>query len=205
MGFPAQRRVKMKAVGSFDIQTSIAVGAAVSYSFYANSINDISITAGGTDRPLGYNQWEAFYNRYIVSGAKMWFKVVFSSSTIAHAAPFRVSVTLDDDNAYQPAVGTLLEAGMTRAKICHVASISDPHMVSVSGRGFSARKMFNVGSLTSNPNVGATFGSDPTQKAYYRLHIENMGTANWSDGVAKVFWTWKGMVHFQEPKDLPTS
>jgi len=205
LGFPAQRRVPMKCVGSFDVLTTVNAGAAIDYVFNANSISDITITAGGTNRPLGYDQWKLFYNRYIVTGAKMFFKVVFSYSTATHAIPFRVAVTLDDDNAFQPATGTLMEQGLTKTKIVHVASISDSHVTNIAGRGFSCRKYFNITDVKDNPNVGAVFDNDPTQRAYYRLRLENMGGINWTNGVAKVFWTWKGMVHFQEPKDLPTS
>lgn len=212
-GFPAQRAVNFVCRNSQVVDfANFLSGDTYTYSFKANGLQDITKSFGGTDRPLGYNEWATFYNRYAIVGSKLSVTVEFiqktdsvGQQTAMYTSPFRLILRLDDDDSVVD-VAAAIEQGpaFTRTKLmnCTNAGIVPPVHLK---KGFSAKKFFNTSAILSDDRCTAPFGQDPEQKAFYQLVFQNVSPITVETIQFKFWWTWQGKAILKEPKDLAVS
>ena len=201
-GFPQTRRITMKYCDSVPV-----AGIANSLSYYlfsANSIYDPNRTGGG-HQPVGHDQWNLFYNHYVVVGSK--FKCTFSSSvTGASNSGMTFGIMLDDSSTapVTNSISHLIESRKSKYLSYNFAS-STASRLPVITQTYSAKKFFNVADVKDNfTRIGADFGVDPADEAYFRVWF----------GMNNVLDTQQSMnllievdyiVFLSEPKELPQS
>lgn len=172
IAFSRSQVVKLR----YSQQVSLNPTTANAYIIYrANSINDPAATrsasVGGTPdhRPLGYNQWAAVYNHYIVLGSKIRVKASSGNSSNPTTAGGIISILLSDQATPNTNPTTVFEQGRTSYK--QMASNSNDGSISVM-KTFSPKKFFNISKLKDNVDLlGAPMASDPTEEAYYHLQF----------------------------------
>ncbi len=130
------------------------------YVYRGNSINDPNFTGTG-GRPVGYNEWQGFYNRYRVIGSSINLDITGSTATTICVFP------------------SLSSAGVTG----YADAVSQPYArwVNVAGSGgFNVRRLFNkIGTskisgqkILQDDLYGASFTSDPSAAWYWCLNMD---------------------------------
>lgn len=196
VGFPTNRVVKMRYCQQ-DLLTSTS-GALITKLFKANSIFDPDQAVGG-HQPLGYDQWSAFYNHYVVIGSKINFEVAWSAGT---TTPVTVGVYLSDDTSLAGTTALELQEQGKSRNLVLAPSLSNP--TRSLNLGYSAKKFFNVNDIKDNlDRLGAEFSSDPGELAYFAIYMES--TDEGSTSSVRVVTTIDYIVIMSEPKELPQS
>lgn len=190
---PKSKVVKMRYCEQIGINPGI--GAPSGYTFRANDIFDPNYTSTG-HQPMGHDQWSAFYNHYTVLGSKL--TVTMSNQDAADAVI--AGVYLVDDTTAPTTVTTLIEN----------AKGPYGHMDSSGGSGirrltckYSAKKFFRC-DVRDRTDLKASFGSSPTEQAYYTIWAAAMDTlADPGNVVMTVVIDYICLL--TEPKDLSAS
>lgn len=199
IGFPKNKIVKMRYV---DTYTAVADDVYAQVNYRANSIYDPNHLTGG-HQPLGYDQWEQFYNHYVVLGSKITVQL-----TSGYQANNNDSVIfwsyLSDDTTLSPISTTdtsLIENGKAKYRITNGnMQIGKPIVLTTK---YSAKKFFNVDDVKDNlTRLGAAFGANPTEEAYFCFGVGPIsGNTNLS-GRWTFLVTVDYIVEFSEPKEL---
>lgn len=147
--------------------TGASAGNANAWQFRANSIFDPDLTGAG-HQPLGHDQWTLFYNHYCVLGSSI--TATFNCPG-AVTAPFYIGIVLTDDATTGAASGiaqfdTACENKHIRYKL--ITSEDSGKSVSLS---FHADVLKFLGRNQFSSDVKTTFGSNPTEMAYYTLFV----------------------------------
>lgn len=170
--FPANKTVTLKYVVGYYLAPG--VGNAIPYAvFRANSIYDPEYAVGG-HRPLGTDQWNVWYQQYVVTGAKITVKPVLAIAAeqpVAQSPPGVYGIILSRD-PNPPSVSTILdnmEQGLGVWRYTTTSGVSAGKSLSL---GYSARKFWNISNVNDNRvSIGAGFGADPTYQAYWTLYF----------------------------------
>lgn len=197
-GFPREQHAVLKYVDQFTVPQA---APSFVYQLRANSIYDPDLTATG-HQPLGHDQWEKFYNHYVVKGAKIMMEVTAAANSAA--IPTMMGVYLSDDATLlnAPDLLKLCEQGKCNYRLHNgFANISTTKIMN----SYSAKKFFNIKDLKDNVDrLGAPFGYNPTEEAIFNMIFN---TANDSLNLPEfnvIFTVWY-YVTFSEPKELPQS
>lgn len=193
-GQPKFKVMKMRYVEQLSLNAG--VGSIYGYNFRANSIFDPDQSGVG-HQPMGHDQWSAFYNHYVVLGSKI--TVTFSNQ---HAGdPMVCGVFLNDDTTLTSGTLTSLIEN-AKGPYCHLDSAGGAGVRRLSKK-FSAKKFFKC-DVKDRTDLKATFGSNPSEEAYYMVWCAAMNTG--SDPSA-VYATVKidYICLLSEPKDLGPS
>jgi len=178
-GFPQNCIVKMRYCEQILFNTGIS--GATEYNFRANDVYDPNITGGG-HQPMGFDQWMAVFNHFVVLGSKITVTPLYDSATTV-SPPCLIGVGQFDTTGRMAtkALDEITEISATmknRHSYMHLISSNHPKSV----RAFySARKEFQgnpatldklIGSASNSPTeasvftvyaVGATSAVDPAQ------------------------------------------
>lgn len=196
-GFPKNRLVKMRYV-TF-ASTDLGTNTTVDYVFRANNIFDPQYALGG-HKAIGYDQWASFYKQYLVVGSKC--SVQFGSdASINKAIICTVGVS---NNPVDSRIAPIrLETGDTSYIIrSGFTNIGTSRL----SRSFSAKKFFNRKDLKDNwDDLGADFGSGPTEEAYFHVCLGTADTLTASNGSLQTMITIDYWVLLGEPNILPQS
>lgn len=198
---PSKKLVKFKYVDYYDFLPQPSLGApVVSATWRCNDLNDPYDGVGG-HQPYMYDQWAAFYSRFVVLGAKI---TVFPDTDLASndtaVRPMRFWVSLSDDAKSSSFYNTsnngniLWEintpGGRKRSNIGHWNS--DTSTSKYTSRKskyatlkFSAKKFFEVSNVMDkleqlSAPIEATSGgptSAPTNLAYFDVCVAPSGSA----------------------------
>lgn len=199
-GFPKTTLVRMKYVDNTELNPT--VGAIASFTYRANSIYDPQTTIGG-HQPLGYDQWSAFYNHYVVIGSKI--RATFASKTSSPATDgFNIiGINLQDDITYTADLFHMMEQGLTKYNKQSVHT--NAQKVRSVTKGYSAKKFFNISNVLSGAGrYGASIGSNPTEEAFFVVFVGNVNSVIDPEPVT-VLVEIEYLVVWREPKELPTS
>lgn len=204
LGFPKNKIVRMR----FAEGQLLTVNAGATYGeahYHASSIYD-PLTAAGGRQPLGYDQWAAFYNHYVVLGST----ITVTASHIV-GLPVRAIVFgcyLDDDTAAAADWTPIVESGRCAWTVLNPGdSIGSQHNQKSLKCYYSAKKFFNVADVKDNlDRIGAPFGANPADGAFFKIFLASTdkGTLNQNtsfDLTVTIDYT----VMLSEPKDLPYS
>lgn len=189
-GMPRVDRAKIRY--SDVVTVSSTTGILGSYVFRANSIYDPDFTGTG-HQPMSHDTWSTLFNHYTVTGAKM-----------------TITVHPLAGNTTSGVVGIFLNAGSSapygnitgfiEAKRGAYRQIS--HQASKGSRlstKFSARKFFNVSDVKDVGKLGAAFGANPSEEAYFVVYYQDQESSSSS---VRVTVSIDYIVQFSEPKHL---
>lgn len=193
-GQPKSKVVKMRYADQ--IALNAGIGAAAFYTFRAGSIFDPDYTGTG-HQPMGHDQWAQFYNHYVVLGAKI--TVTFSNEDAGD--PMIAGVLLNDDTSLTSAtVTSIIENG--KGAYCHLDTGGGPGIRRISQK-YSAKKFFKC-DVKDRTDLKATFGTNPTEDAYFVVWTAAMNTGS---DPSVVYATVKidYIVLMSEPKDFGPS
>lgn len=188
---------KVKVILPITKRTGFTTGAFNTYIYRANSINQPTFSGSVTDRPLGYNEWEGFYQQYQVTNLRV------SAQLINHSAGDGTSSYLclgpSGSSSGFANIDTAIE--QKYAKYGVVSPNDGGKPICNTNININMRKFrFQSGALTSNI---AAFGANPTTAAYM---IVSIGTV---DGATVMNCSLKVKLYytcvFSTPKDLAAS
>lgn len=202
-GMPLARVTNLR----FAYSTIVAPSASTVSTVYmrANSVFDpVQATGGG--QPMGFDQWAALYNHYVVLGSKINVQISYAHTETATDAqsPYVCGVYTSDDASipYSTWEGFVEARRGTWRQVQHYQN--RPAKL----RGFySCRKFFNL----KNPEdavqrIGANTQADPTDEAYFAIWMQPLGADSPSTTVRLlVTMTIDYCVKFDEPVDLVRS
>lgn len=173
------------------------------YNIRANSPFDPEYNAGG-GQPMGYDQWAALYDQYVVLGSKITAYISYKEQVAIDNPPMAVGIYLSDDAAI-PYVDW---QGLVEAKkgTFRMMTPMQSHPVKVMSR-YSAKKYFNVTNVKDNvPRIGAPINKDPDDEAVYIIWGNTTGTHDATGSTAlNVNIIVDYCILFSEPKDIPRS
>jgi len=197
IGFPKNRVVRMRYVVDKDF--SLSTSGFQTFFFRANGIFDPDTALGG-HQPYGHDQWLQFYNHYVVIGSKVNMQI--TTPTTPQTTAVMASILLTDDLTVNTNPVLAIEQGKARYTLIDGSGAVRAKNVR---NNFSARKFFNVKDVLDNVDrIGATFGADPLDQAYYAL---TFSTTNGSvtDVPYQALITIDYLVMLSEPRELPSS
>lgn len=117
-----------------------AAGVPIDTQYRLNSIFDPEVSAAvGQSKALGTNEWSAFYNRYRVIGANVYFLARNTNSDAAY-----VGMVANNDTGGLTTEGAFEQS---RVKFKMVGSTSGGHDVCI------LKKYYNLANLTGRPKV----------------------------------------------------
>lgn len=192
--FPASKITTLKYTEGY-ITVDAPVGSSAGYVFRANGLFDPNYTGTG-HQPLGFDQWCAMYNRYVVLASKI--KVTFYATdtetldVVAGVAVYDTTTTASSIEKYmeQPmASWTVIPAGAgADTKTCYAA--------------FDV-KTFN-GNLPLDDVLQGNPSSDPGRLWYYHVFCGATGAAE-NPGALKATLEIEYKVKFFSPVTLALS
>lgn len=192
----AQRQiVKMRYSEDINLTASTALQA---YDFRANSIYDPNLTGVG-HQPLGHDQWNNFYDHYCVLGAKITVRMFHTNNTNTDTVFF--SLAMQDTNNSMANQTQIRE--QPRCKWTQVSPPSAGQSQKILSEKFSSKRFFGAKSVITWDKLSASFGSNPTEDALFRIFYQNSTSVN-NVGVA-INVTIDYIVLLSEPKVLTQS
>lgn len=197
-GFPQTKMSKLSYVKAG--QMTVSSGATASQIFSANSLYDPDVTGAG-HQPYGFDQWSAFYNHYVVTGAKITYTIIPSATNAAVSSGI-IHLLLTDDGTTAADSQTLMEQGKSRYRLMGVSSNVKSTTIK---QYYSARKFFNIKDVKDNlTRIGATVTASPSEQAYFITKVASLTGAVQTivyDYIAKIDF----FVQWSEPKELTAS
>ena len=173
---PMRTKVCMKYSQDFELKIPQVAGTTVSYLFRANSIFDPDYQLGG-HQPMGRDQYENFYQKYVVVG---------STITATFRNTSNSQVTSDTNQQYICGITTttpnqiasnryeLLESNRTS-----YGKTSPQKPFQVIKKKFAAKKFFGLSRILDNTDYGAPMGNNPLEECLFQIFGYNpVGSEN---------------------------
>lgn len=160
-GIPDVKHVKLQ----YTTFLNLAGTPTARHVFSGNSIHDPDVTGIG-GQPLGHDQWQAFYEKYMVKSSKIQVQILNNSTT---ASPGNVLINLNpmDDNAVR-FYDEL--AGMQYNKNRFVAPVSAGSNGVYMSHYMGTKKI--MGDEVLDDLYEGRFGFDPTEKWYWVIQAD---------------------------------
>ncbi len=170
-GFPAYRTINMRYAAVIALDP--AAGAVASVNFRANSIFDPDVLSGVPKNPLGFKEWNVFYNHYLVSSCKLQANFMADNTNVT---PLILGTYLADDGVI-PTVGQdLIEQGLAKWKIVSPGTNNGTKSTIVTNY-FNAKKFFNIKDYKDNfDRLGASFQANPQEIAQFHIFASALDT-----------------------------
>jgi len=199
-GMPRIRTSKLRYCANYQMScTAVNVGWV---DMRANSVFDPDYSTGG-QQPMGYDQWAALFNQYVVVGSKLTAYITYQDQRES-APPMCVGVYLSDDASvpYQDWRG-FVEAKKGNFRNMTALQKSATKVVSK----FSAKKFFNIKDPLDNIlRIGADVASNPSEGALWVIWGSVTGATTPTEVVKlNVNIVIDFIVKWSEPKDLSRS
>jgi len=205
-GFPSNKIVQMRYVEGLAVTASTAANI-FRQVFNISSIYDPYVTGSG-HQPLGHDQWSAFYNHYVVLGAKV------SATTCpkdhsANGDPIALAIKIDDDGTTGTtnySIPQLIERGASGQYAVSSGVLAASHPMSTTAF-YSTKKFFNVADVKDNlARLGAAFGASPADSAFAVVCVGTLNAELFSTATPfSLVVTIDYIVELSEPKDLAES
>lgn len=200
-GFPKSTTVKLKYVDYCSLNPSI--GAYTYHAFSANSLYDPNRTSTG-HQPMGFDQWSAFYNHYVVISSKITFKVFYSSGSTDNGQV--VGVFLNDDVTGPASISDIMEQPLSKYVSGQSTYNVNSNMPLTAYNSFSAKRFFNVDRVADNTrNIGAVVTANPSDEAFFLCFFGTTPGAGADLPASHCTVEIEYLAMFSEPKDLPSS
>lgn len=176
---PKSKMVKMR-YGFFGTLNPGA-GTTATWVVRANSIFDPDASGAG-HQPYGHDQWQTFYNHYVVLGSKITVDAISTDAT-AKTGQAIASVSLQDDLTTSPSQTlSLLERPGCSYKPVGSSNASRGTRLT---NTFSAKKFFGVANVNDNiDRLGAQFGANPAEGATFHITVGSIDASTDPSAVA---------------------
>ncbi len=161
---PSRQIVKLRYVEDIKIDTTVA-------DFLTFSANSIFMPQDGisTHQPYGHDTLATMYRHYTVLGAKITIQFINDDTT----DPIFALIDLQDTNASTTAATTVREAG----RCAYGVLTSSPDGKLWLSKNFSAKRFFNKVDVVDNSQLGASFGLNPAERAFWHVNIGGIDPA----------------------------
>ena len=196
-GFPIAQSVTLCYCAGMDIETDTA---AIGYKdFRANGMYDPEVAIGG-HQPLGFDQWSAFYNHWIVYSSTI--EATFRDNAEANLC--QVGILLGDDTTMPVTATAIREQPLNRNKFLVSGNVGKQAITTVR-HTFNTKQFFNLVDVKdAGDRLGGSIAADPTDVAIFRVYfgLADDSTSSRTFNIAvKIRYT----AVFSEPKALPQS
>lgn len=196
MVIPASKLVKLRYCTYLELDPA-AAAQGVRNIFRANGCYDPDQSGIG-HQPLGFDQWSAFYDQYVVLGSKCTARFMANSESVNFNSGL-VGIWLTDGQGSIPAIETLMEQPGIVSKMLTNAYGSRGAVVCK--KNFSAKKFFGVRDVKDNrDDLGANVTADPSSQAWYSVYFHSINAYNPTSITVQV--TIDYIVHFSERKNV---
>lgn len=197
---PRSKVVKLRYVDQFTLDAN--AGLVSSRVYRANSIHDPDFSGLG-HQPLGHDQWGVFYNHYNVIGSKITAKYVSTGIADNAADASMVGILLKDNTTVIIDPKLIMEQTNSGYGILTQA---DANQTKTIRKGYSTKRFFDVQDVKDNRQLlGATFGTTPTEEAYFHVYQAALNTNTHDPGPILVIITIEYLVQLTERKSLSAS
>lgn len=192
-GMPRVSSSKIRYCDVVTLQSTI--GVLGSHVFRANSIYDPDFTGTG-HQPMSHDTWATLFNHYTVTGAKISITV---HPLAGNTTSGMVGVFLNaGSSAPYAGVPGFIEAKRGAYRQISVKSVKGAKLV----QKFSSKRFFNVSDVKDVGKLGAAFGADPSEEAYFVIWYQDQEASTSSVRITVVI---DYFVQFSEPKHLAQS
>lgn len=192
------RKMTRKLVYCARFQRDPGAGTAASYFFSCNGLYDPDITGIG-HQPMGFDQLMAFYDHYVVTGAKLTLTTM-SQSTSLPAANQVVTIKIRDSVTGPPGdIAVPIEQGDCTYGVIGSANGGSSQLTlqsSVNPAKFLGRR-----SALSDPNLKGSAAANPGEECFWQITCAALSSTDDPpplDFLVKIEYT----AHFIEPKNL---
>lgn len=181
-GIPDKKQVKLR----YAQQVSLYQAGTYfdSHIFQGNSCYDPD-SSGLGHQPMGFDEWGAFYNKYMVNASKI--EITFTTTGSTSGANTALSLLPTTDSAYTPSWSSFTEARLGKS------TIIGPY----TGQGIrrlshyeSTRKIWGDNNNLEETDYGANFGSNPNKPWYWKIMAETLDSSNMTTINANVVITY---------------
>lgn len=199
IGFPSQKLVRMRYADYFPMPPALLTPIQ-KWSFSANSINDPDHTGVG-HRPLGWNEWNVFYEKYVVVSAN--FRVTYQGQN-ASTTSMIAAVMVSDSSTYLPvSVNQIIEQGTTKYR--HVSTTTNGNAWNnVITAKYDAKRWHNVTDIKDCESLEAPMNDNPADRTFFNLYVANYSTST-ADNALQCYVVIDYVVLVKDPKPLDMS
>jgi hypothetical protein len=156
-----------------------ALGSAAVTVFDLSSVFDPDFTGVG-HQPLGHDQIAVFFERYQVISVD--YQIVFWNSSEINFQ--RVGIRAVDTSATDPDPDVLIENGNVQWTLLTPLSGSQATATFTGSVALNEVHGITKAQYLANDDYGATFGSNPSERAFMQLFADGLGTDTAACGVA---------------------
>jgi len=198
-GFPRDNRATL--LWTVENTLDLSVGTNEVYTVRCNSIFDPEGTAAPSNYPMNYDLWQRLYNHYMVASATVTVKFMIPAAAEPSTKAVCCFLRLNDDGLpLAPyTFANICTGALTRYK--QVMQGTVPQTVVLKGV-FNPRTFFQVKDLgDTQSRLGAPFGSDPLEEAYWLCGAFVMGGAANAGFDIQQYVSVHYNCYFTEPKD----
>lgn len=173
---PDRTVVKLKYARDIKMTLS-GIGAVSSLLYRCNSIFDPQEAVAVDPFPLGYNEYEKFYTKYMVIGSKItvtWKSLNQNDETNPQSGNATVALTTINDTS-----GTLTDSNeiMCNNRTSYKNLCLQRPYASITKK-FNPKRFFGLSKILDNQQYGANFGANPNQEAFWQLSCWNPASDN---------------------------
>lgn len=161
-----------------DIKMTLSgIGAVNSLLYRCNSIFDPQEAVAVDPFPLGYKQYEEFYEKYMVIGSKIsvtWKSLNQNDETNPQSGNASVAITTiaNTSDTITDSNEIMCNNRTTYKNLC----LQRPY--ARISKKFNPKRFFGVSKLLDNQQYGAPFGANPNQEAFWQLSCWNPASDN---------------------------
>jgi len=191
VGFPAERTVDL-VYSDYDTMSS-STGVLAKYQYRLNSCFDPDYTGTG-HQPMGFDQWSAYYNHYVVESVDYEVQLVPSGTVYTYTATY-----LSDDTTVPTNFSEIAELGGVVALGTPYSS-TNSHIYKVR---VNIAQFYNRQNIASDNELRALVTANPSETAFLTVFAANADPVQGQAFYFGVKLTYR--VRFMEPKDLAPS
>jgi len=160
------------------IQINSGIATPGYYVFRANSLYDPNYTGTG-HQPLGFDQWAAFYNHYLVLGSKI--KVTFMPRGAGLTNVHICSITLRADSAQVVDTDTAIIEN-SKSKWGYAGGLYSKGGLTLR-KGYSPATFFGKRILQQGDTTGALVSANPAEDVYFHINVASQDSTTDADTV----------------------
>jgi hypothetical protein len=201
IGIPPSRNVKLR-YADFDTLTT-SVGTTDSFQLAANGLYDPYLSGTG-HQPMGFDQWSAFYNHYVVKKARIKASFAMTSDPSNGVGWLVYGITRSATTTVPTDWTTLVEEGNTTWGF-------EKFRPRVSSKDFTVTldldvaKFFQVKDLAAKDSLNALVTANPSDNAVFTVWVAWADTSETAVLTVNVAYHVDFEAQFYEPKNLAAS
>lgn len=152
--------------------------------FRCNGIYDPDQTGSG-HQPLGHDEVALLYRHYVVLGSKITVRAI--PTTSASGVPMIIALQTKDVTTGPASATNLIENNRSSYRIMGgLQGGASSHTGGLTlSKTYSPKRFYNIVDTKDNLNrLGATFGADPTEEAFFQLSLTSLDEASSTNAVS---------------------